>query len=93
MDHEARQTLAATLVGTAYGYLHRYKKIPFDKITLDLEALVCCGLGPQPWFVSISSKYHNKDGVEYYDIGIRTDGEPIAIRAVLQDSQLNTTFH
>lgn len=93
MDHEARQALAATLVGTAYGYLHRYKKIPFDRITLDLEALVCCGLGSQPWFVSISSKYHNVDGVEYYDIGIRTDGEPIGIRAVLQGSKTETIFH
>jgi len=93
MNHEARQALAATLVGTAYSYLHGYKEIPFEDIKPDLDALVACGLGSQPWFVSISSKHHCHGGMQYYDIGIMTDGEPIAIRAVLQNGQLKTSIH
>lgn len=93
MPYDERQALAALLVGTAYSYLHGFKEIPFDEISEDLNAIITCGLANQGWFVSISSKHHNHGGMQYYDIGIMTDGEPIAIRAVLQNGQIKTSLH
>lgn len=93
MDTEARSAMTAMLAGTAYSYLHGVKEIPFAEIREDLNAIIRCGLESQDWFVSVHSMYHVVNGVEYYDIGIMTTGEPIGVRAVLDDGKLKASLH
>ncbi len=93
MDHEARIDLVSLLVGTAYGYLCGHKKMPFVDIASDLTALLTCGLINQPWFVSAHALHHENGDMPYYDVGIMTDGEPILVRAVMQNNELKTTLH